>query len=63
MRFIKFISSLGIWHIKDALSGQSVSIAAGLSLEPHCVWMSATLNDAVYHPNLEIIVKAVPHAA
>src|SRR5712692_3771415 len=63
MRIVTFVSDLGIWHIKDALSGQLISNAAGFCLEPHCFRMSATLDDAVCHPDLQFVVEAVPDAA
>jgi len=63
MCVINPVSSLGIRYIKDALSCETISIAAGSILKTHRVWMSTTLNNAVYDPNLQFVVEAVPHPA
>ena len=55
--------SLRIRDIEDLLSGQTIGITTGSILKTHCGWMSTILNDAVYDPDLEFVVKPVPNAA
>jgi hypothetical protein len=57
------LSALCIRHIEDALSGQMIGIATGSILKTHRGWMSTILDGAVYDPDLQFVIKAVPYAA
>ena len=64
MRVIKSVFSLlRIRDIEDALSGQMIGIATGSILKTHRGWMSTILDGAVYDPDLQFVVEAVPHPA